>query len=126
MYGVEPVGADAMTRSFELGAPFTLGAVRTVADSLGAPYALPYSYGVCRRFVDAMVKVGDDELCRAVYHLFKDMKLAVEPAAAASTAALLGPLKKKLNGQRVALIVCGSNTDAGIFGQMLARGAPGG
>lgn len=126
VYGVEPVGADAMTRSFELGAPFTLGSVRTVADSLGAPYALPYSYGVCRRFVDQMVRVGDDELCRAVYHLFNDMKLAVEPAAAASTAALLGPLKAKLSGKRVGLIVCGSNTDGATFAQTLARGTPGG
>src|SRR5208282_3732844 len=52
VYGVEPFGADAMYRSFQSGQPEKLDRVDTVADSLGAPYALPYTFGVCRRFVD--------------------------------------------------------------------------
>ncbi|MCM5682760.1 threonine/serine dehydratase [Schlegelella sp. S2-27] len=123
VYGVEPYGADAMYRSFEAGEPVRLERVDTVADSLGAPYALPYSYGVCRRFVDAIVRVSDDELCRAMHHLFRDMKLVAEPAAAAATAALLGPLRTRLEGRRVGLIVCGSNIDAQRFSELLARGS---
>ena len=123
VFGVEPHGADAMTRSFQSGEPATLEAVRTVADSLGAPYSLPYSFGVCRRFVDEMVRVSDDELCRCMNHLYRDMKLVAEPAAAAATAALLGPLRDRLDGKRVALIVCGSNIDPLRFGELLARGA---
>jgi threonine dehydratase len=123
VYGVEPVGADAMSRSFEAGQPVTLERVDTVADSLGAPYALAYSYGVCRRFVDDIVRVDDDALCRALHWLFRDMKLAVEPAAAAATAATFGPLRERLAGQRVGLIVCGANLDAASFAQLLARGA---
>jgi threonine dehydratase len=42
-------------------------------------------------------------------------KLAVEPAGAAATAALCGPLRTKLAGRRVALIVCGANIDAATF-----------
>ncbi|MCW7542107.1 pyridoxal-phosphate dependent enzyme [Aquabacterium sp. A7-Y] len=123
VYGVEPFGADAMFRSFEAGEPARLERVDTVADSLGAPYALPYSWGVCRRFVDQIVRVDDEALCRAMHALFRDMKLAVEPAAAAATAALLGPLRAQLDGQRVALIVCGSNIDATRHAELLARGA---
>ncbi|HEV7913486.1 MAG TPA: threonine/serine dehydratase [Albitalea sp.] len=123
VYGVEPEGADAMTRSFESGQPTTLEAVTTVADSLGAPYSLPYSFGVCRRFVDRMVRVSDDELCRGMRHLYDDMKLVAEPAAAAATAALLGPLRERLEGKRVALIICGSNIDPVRFAELLARGA---
>lgn len=123
VYGVEPYGADAMYRSFEAGEPVRLERVDTVADSLGAPYALPYSYGVCRRFVDAIVRVSDDELCRAMHHLFRDMKLVAEPAAAAATAALLGPLRERLDGRRVGLVVCGSNVDAQRFAELLARGS---
>ncbi|NRF69322.1 threonine/serine dehydratase [Aquincola sp. S2] len=123
VFGVEPLGADAMARSFDAGAPVTLERVDTVADSLGAPYAMDYSFGVCRRFVDEVVRVSDDALCQALHWLFRDMKLAVEPAGAAATAALFGPLRERLDGRKVALIVCGANLDADTFARLLARGA---
>ena len=68
----------------------------TIADSLGAPYAAPYSFGLCRRYVDDVVLVSDDALRRAMKLLFVSAKLAVEPAGAAATAALLGPLRERL------------------------------
>ena len=49
------------------------------------------------------------------------MKLAVEPACAASTAALLGPLRERLSGRRVGLIFCGSNIDRATYGRLLDR-----
>ncbi|MBL8361655.1 MAG: threonine/serine dehydratase [Rubrivivax sp.] len=123
VYGVEPCGADAMWRSFEAGQTCRLERVDTVADSLGAPYTLPYSYGVCRRFVDEIVRVDDDALCRAMHVLFRDLKLAVEPAAAAATAALFGPLRERLAGRRVGLVVCGTNIDTEGHARLIARGA---
>ncbi len=123
VYGVEPFGADALYRSFQSGAPETLERVDTVADSLGAPYAMAYSFGVCRRFVDDVVRVTDDEICRAMLSLFRDAKLVAEPAAAVATAALFGPLRDRLAGKRVALIVCGSNIDATRFAELLCLGA---
>ncbi|GAA0741408.1 pyridoxal-phosphate dependent enzyme [Ideonella azotifigens] len=123
VFGVEPFGADAMYRSFQANAPQVLARVDTVADSLCAPYALAYSYGVCRRFVDEIVRVNDREMVAAMHHLFRDMKLAVEPASAASTAALLGPLRGALAGKRVALVVCGANIDTARFSELLAEAA---
>ncbi len=43
------------------------------------------------------------------------MKLAVEPAGAAATAALCGPLRQQLRGKRVGVIVCGANIDLATF-----------
>ncbi|RQP25574.1 threonine ammonia-lyase [Piscinibacter terrae] len=123
--GIEPFGADAMYRSFRERSPVKLERVDTVADSLGAPYALPYSFGVCHRFVDDIVRVWDEEMCRGMFYLFRDMKLVAEPAAAAATAALLGPLRGRLDGKKVALIVCGSNIDPARFSELVARGAEG-
>ncbi len=121
--GVEPVGADSMTRSFRAGSPQPAGPITTIADSLAPPYSLPYSYGLCRRFLDDLVLVDDDALCLALFELFRSAKLAVEPAGAAATAALLGPLRDRLGGRRVGLIVCGANTDAERYGEWLRRGA---
>lgn len=123
VYGVEPVGADAMARSFRAGRPARLEKVESIADSLGAPYALEYSYGLCRRFVDDIVRVTDDEICRAMYWLYRDMKLVAEPAAATATAALLGPLRNMLRGRRVGVLVCGSNIDPVRFAELVDRGA---
>jgi threonine dehydratase len=120
VYGVEPEGADSMRRSFEAGTPQAIDAVRTIADSLGAPHAAPYSFGLCRRYVDELVLVSDDALRGAMRLLFASAKLAVEPAGAAATAALIGPLKDRLAGKRVALIVCGANIDAATFSRHLA------
>ncbi len=118
--GVEPEGADSMHRSFAAGEPQSIDKVRTIADSLGAPYAAPYSFSLCHRFVDDLVKITDDQMRQAMHLLFSSMKLAVEPAGAAATAALCGPLKQRLAGKRVGVIVCGSNIDTGTYGSLMA------
>jgi len=120
VFGVEPEGADSMKRSFDAGSPQSIEAVRTIADSLGAPYAAPYSFDLCRQFVDEIVLVDDNALRRAMLLLFESAKLAVEPAGAAATAALCGPLLDRLRGKRVGLIVCGANIDSVTFARHLA------
>ena len=123
VYGVEPTGADSMHRSFAAGSPQRIERVQTIADSLGAPMAMPYSYALCRRFLDGLVAVDDDAICRAMWLLFADGKLAVEPAGAATTAAML-QMREQLAGKRVGLIVCGANVDAAVYARCLQRGAP--
>jgi threonine dehydratase len=124
VFGVEPTGADTMRRSFDAGSPQGIDKVRTIADSLGAPHAAPYSFALCRKYLDDVVLVDDDALRRAMYLLFSQAKLAVEPAGAATTAALLGPLRDRLAGRRIALVVCGSNIDAASFSAHLANALP--
>ena len=119
VFGVEPEGADSMRRSLEAGSPQSIDAVRTIADSLGAPYAAPYSFDVVRRNIDGLVLVDDAALRRAMLLLFASAKLAVEPAGAAATAALAGPLRERLDGKRVGLVVCGANIDPASFNSYL-------
>jgi threonine dehydratase len=119
VFGVEPFGADTMFRSFASGRPEAIDKVRTIADSLGAPFALPISFALCRANIDDIVRVEDAELVAAMRFLLEHAKLAVEPAAAAATAALLGPLRDRLAGRRVGLIVCGSNIDAAGFARLI-------
>jgi threonine dehydratase len=123
VYGVEPAGADTMRRSLEAGHPVGIDQVRTIADSLGAPYALPISFGLCRRYLDDLVLVDDAALRAAMRYLLERAKLAVEPAGAAATAAWLGPLRERLAGRRVGLVVCGSNIDAASFARLVAEDA---
>jgi threonine dehydratase len=120
IFGVEPEGADGMAQSFRAGGPLKLGRLSGIADSLMAPHTEAYSYGLCRRALDGLVTVSDSELRAAMALLFSELKLAVEPACAAAIAAALGPLRQRLAGQRVGLLLCGSNTDAATFTGHLA------
>ena len=113
--GVEPVGADSMHRSREAGEVRSIDKVDTIADSLGAPFAMPYSFALTEEHVDRLVLVDDAALRRTMGFLFRAMRLAVEPACVASTAALLGPLRDDLAGKRIVVVMCGSNIDWDTF-----------
>ncbi len=121
--GVEPVGADSMHRSFASGKPESIEEVKTIADSLGAPFALPISYQLCKENVDELVLVNDDELKDAMGILFREMKIAVEPACTATTAALIGPLSDRFSGKKVVAVMCGSNIDWPTFSQQANLGS---
>lgn len=118
---VEPEGADTLRRSFEAGTPQSIDAVRTIADSLGAPRCEPYTFAVNRQFVDEVVLVSDDEIRDAMRLMFRSAKLVVEPAGAAALAALMYPLRARLDGQRVGLVVCGANIDPATYAEQLMR-----
>jgi threonine dehydratase len=100
-----------MHRSFATGRPERIEKVTTIADSLGAPFALPYSFEVCRQNLDELVLIDDDQMKDAMGFLFRHMKMAVEPACAATTAALAGPLRNSFVGKRIVIVLCGSNID---------------
>ena len=80
---------------------------------LHSPCRFPFA--LTQQNVDKLTRVSDDELRRAMGFLFRAMKVAVEPACVATTAALLGPLRHELRGKRVVLLMCGSNIDWDTF-----------
>ena len=94
--------------------------MRTIADSLGAPRCEPYSFELNRQFVDEVVLVDDDQIRDAMRLLFRSAKLAVEPAGAAALAALMYPLRERLEGKSVGVVVCGANIDPETFSKHIA------
>ena len=121
VYVVEPEGADSLSRSFKAGSPQSIEAVRTIADSLGAPRCEPYSFELNRRFADEVVLVSDDQIRDAMRLLFRAAKLVVEPAGAAALAALMYPLRSRLEGRTVGLVVCGANIDPETYAKQITQ-----
>jgi threonine dehydratase len=111
-----------MSRSFRAAAPQRMDHIDTIADSLAPPMTTQSTYDLCRRFVDEIVTVSDDAICAALALLYREAKLAVEPAAAAAAAAVLGPLASRLHGKRVGVVICGANIDSDSFYRYLKRG----
>ncbi|MEE9313171.1 MAG: pyridoxal-phosphate dependent enzyme [Rhizobiaceae bacterium] len=107
--GIEPFGADSMWQSFEKGEAVHLDGVNTIADSLGAPMAMPNSFNTTRANVNEIIRIEDDDMRKAMTALYDALKIIAEPACAATTAATMGPLNSRLEGKIVGVIACGSN-----------------
>lgn len=122
VYGVEPEGADSMSRSLAAGRPVVLDKVDTIADSLAPPMALPLGHALCAAYVDDIVTVTDDDICAGMVILQQEAKLAVEPAVGAVMAGVMRPLRNRLKGKRVGLVVCGANIDVTSYTKLLERG----
>lgn len=120
VFGVEPYGADSMYQSFQSGKPEAIDKVDTIADSLGSPTALPYSYALARANVTDIIRVTDDDLRQTMRLMNETLKLMVEPACAASLTGALGPLKSHLAGKNIGLIACGANISRARFMEIVA------
>jgi len=118
-YGVEPEGADNLRRALQAGEPVRLPKIATIADSLAPPSCAEYSFGLCKEHLDELVIISDDEMRRGMALLVEEMKIAVEPAGAAAAAALWH-IREKIEGQRVGVLVCGSNIDAATFARLIS------
>ena len=119
VFGVEPVGAAAMSRSLEAGEPITLDSVDTAADGLAAPMAGVLNLEYVRRFVDDVVLVADEEMFHAMALLLQRGKLLVEPSGAAAVAALLAGRIPVRPGRPVVAILSGGNVDAPVIRKAL-------
>lgn len=120
--GIEPAGARGMAASLAAGKPLPKVPVNTIADSLGAPLHLPISFGLIQDNVDEMVQVEEQALRDAMGWFFTHLKLAVEPACAATIAALMGPLQH-LDVQRIGIIACGTNIDEATYRRLRDGGS---
>ena len=107
--GVEPEGADAISRSLASGKPEKLEKRETVADGLAAPFAGDYTLAHVQKFVDEVVRVSDKEILEAMVILIERCKLVVEPAAAAGLAAALSGKVSVPKGGTVSFIISGGN-----------------
>lgn len=119
--GIEPSGARGMAASLAAGKPLPSVPVNTIADSLGAPLHLPITFGLVKDHVDQMVDVEEQALRDAMRWFFTSLKLAVEPACAATVAALMGPLQQ-IEAKRIGIVACGTNIDETTY-QTLLNGA---
>ncbi|MHB8587973.1 MAG: threonine ammonia-lyase [Candidatus Dormibacteraceae bacterium] len=106
--GVEPSGADAMSRSLRAGSTVTLDRVSTIADGLAASAPGELTFELARRYVDEVLLVEEIEMLRAIRLLFEWEHLLAEPAGAAALAALLYHHRPAPN-ERVVVILSGGN-----------------
>jgi threonine dehydratase len=107
---LEPELAPTLFRAREAGAPVDVAVGGIAADSLGAKRIGALAWEITQQHVRDALLLPDDAIRQAQRTLWKECKLAVEPAAALGLA-LLQSRNAGLAGQRPCLILCGANLD---------------
>ena len=111
VFAAEPHGADDAYRSKAENRCLPSVDPHTVADGLRASMG-DLTWPVLRDCVEAVIRVNDDEILRAMRLLWERMKLVVEPSGATSLAAALSGEFSQLTGMgRVGVVVSGGNVD---------------
>ena len=120
--GVESVTAPTLTASLAAGQVVRVAAQPTIADGLAVAEVGRLNFEICRRVVDETVLVDEAQTARAVLQLLELEKAVVEGAGAVPLAAATGPLRERLAGRTVVLVLCGGNIDAAVLSRVIERG----
>jgi len=108
---LEPERAPTLFRAREAGQPVDVEVGGVAADSLGATRIGGFAWDITQRQVRDALLLPDEAIRAAQLWLWKELKLAVEPAAALPLAALHTGAYAPREGEKICLIVCGANVD---------------
>ena len=108
---LEPECAPTLFRAREAGRPVDVEVGGIAADSLGARRVGAIAWEITQQHVHDALLLPDEAIRAAQRWLWKEMKLAVEPAAALPLAALQTGAYLPREGEKLCLIVCGANVD---------------
>lgn len=109
--GVEPTTIPTLNAALIAGRPVDVTVSGVAADSLGATRLGDIAYAVAARTHVRSVLVSDADIIRGRQYLWERYRLAVEHGGATAFAALLTGAYQPAEGERVAVILCGANTD---------------
>jgi threonine dehydratase len=113
---VESDGAPTLHAAFAAGKPVEAPAGGIAADSLAPKQVGALMFPIARAYVaPEVVLVTDDEIRAAQAALWSVLRIVAEPGGAAAFAALLSGRYVPAKGERVGVLVCGSNTTAVRF-----------
>jgi threonine dehydratase len=115
--GVQASGCAAWNASLAAGHPVEIERGTTIADGIAVQRPGDITFPLIQQFVDEVVEVSEDEICRAVVVLLERSKLMVEGAGAAGLAAMLAG---KVKAREAVCVLSGGNLDAGML-QIIVR-----
>ena len=108
---LEPELAPTLFNGRRAGQPVDVSVGGIAADSLGAKRIGNLAWDATQAHVRDALLLPDDAIRAAQLYLWKELKLAVEPAAALPLAALHSGAYKPKAEETVCLIICGANLD---------------
>ncbi len=108
---VEPHTSQCLHAARMAGEPVEVGVAGVAADSLGAKRLGSVAWSIVQHHVAHSVTVSDDAIRAAQRLLWDRLRLVAEPGGATALAALHSGAYVPEPGERVVVVVCGSNCD---------------
>ena len=121
VYGVQAEGAASMVESLKEEEIVQLERVNTIADGIKVKEPGNHTFDLCKKYVDEIVTVSDDEVAGAILSLIENQKLITEGAGAVSVAAVMFN-KLPVKGKNVVCVLSGGNIDVTILSKVIERG----
>ena len=121
VYGVQAAGAPSMFNSIHDNKIERLESVATLADGIAVKEPGKNTFELCKKYVDEIVTVSEDEISGAILALIEQQKLIAEGAGAVSVAAVMFN-KIPVEGKKVVCVVSGGNIDVTILNRVIRRG----
>ncbi|MDE7153188.1 MAG: threonine ammonia-lyase [Muribaculaceae bacterium] len=121
IYGVQAAGAPSMEISLKDNKILHLDSVSTIADGIAVKEPGVNTYELCKKYVDDVVTVTDDEIASAILYLAEKQKLVSEGAGAVPLAAVMAG-KIPVEGKKVVCLVSGGNIDVNMLNRVITRG----
>jgi threonine dehydratase len=112
---VEPERAPSLQKALGAGHPVDVETGGVASDSLGARRVGELMFPIAQKFVSQSLLVSDEQILEAQRALWQQLRLIAEPGGATAFAALLSGVYKPRLGERVGVVLCGSNADLEKF-----------
>ena len=109
IWGVETIGADAMSQAIKAGQPVELSAITSIAKTLGAPSVSLRTLALAQEHLEEVVVVPDEEAVQSLIFILERLKVLTEPAASCTLAAASRLKNKFSKDSNLVLIFCGGN-----------------
>jgi threonine dehydratase len=113
--GVEPCAAPTLSEALRAGHPVDAPADGIAADSLAPRRVGDAGFPIAQALVDRVVLIDDAAIARAQKALWDTARIVAEPGGAAALGALLAGAYRPAAHDRVAVVICGGNSDAVRF-----------
>ena len=95
---------------------------KTIADGAQTQQVGTLTFPIIQQYVEDILTVSDQQLCRQMRFFMERMKMVVEPTGCLAAAAAMNSLLD-LRGKKVGVIVSGGNVDVDKIADYLAMGA---
>ncbi len=115
---VESELCATLSRAVAAGEPVNIEVGGLAKDSLGASRIGDLGFASSSRWVDEFVLVPDASIQRAQRLLWNRLRLIAEPGGAAALAGLISGGVGLRDDERVAVLVCGGNTDPALVAEL--------
>jgi threonine dehydratase len=119
VYGVEPQGAPKLQAALKAGKIVTFDSPKSIADGLIPSAVGELTLEACRKYVDGVYNVSDDEILAAMKLLVREAHIFPEPSGAAPAAVLLAKRDLEKLGEKIVLVISGGNVSLDLLAKTI-------